>query len=184
MTLGGVNVRRTLQLLLAVVLLFGATSVIASQSAEAAYPGGNNWIVFVDNTGTTNDIWVIGADGSDLTQLTTDVLARIRPTRCSRPTAARSHTPSIPERRLGRSTSPTFSTVTPRHRRSARRPRCRQVRSMGRRRGHPMAASRLSAPELESHGHGDCRPDAGGVTLTDSRRASFTTSDGLRLATS
>ena len=73
MTLGGVNVRRTLQLLLAVVLLFGATSVIASQSAEAAFPGGNNWIAFVD----TGDIWVIGADGTNLTQLTTDGLSQI-----------------------------------------------------------------------------------------------------------
>ncbi|MGA9595508.1 MAG: hypothetical protein WBV06_05105, partial [Acidimicrobiia bacterium] len=78
MTLGGVNVRRTLQLLLAVVLLFGATSVIASQSAEAAYPGGNNWIVFVDNTDTTNDIWAIRSDGSDLTQLTNDVAGQIQ----------------------------------------------------------------------------------------------------------
>ncbi len=66
MTLVGVNVRRTLQLLLAVVLLFGATSVIASQRADAAYPGGNEWIVFVDSF----DIWAIRADGTGLTNLT------------------------------------------------------------------------------------------------------------------
>jgi len=69
MTLIGVNVRRTLQLLLAVVLLFGATTVIASQSAEAAYPGGNDWIVFEDSA----DLWAIRSDGTDLTQLTNTV---------------------------------------------------------------------------------------------------------------
>ncbi|MDJ0952870.1 MAG: Ig-like domain-containing protein [Acidimicrobiia bacterium] len=69
MTLVGVNVRRTLMLLLSVVLLFGATTVIASQSADAAYPGGNEWIVFVDSDAPAH-IWAIRADGSDLTQLT------------------------------------------------------------------------------------------------------------------
>ncbi|MCP3995498.1 MAG: hypothetical protein GY722_10595 [bacterium] len=73
MTLVGVNVRRTVGLLLSVVLLFGATTMIASHSADAAYPGGNDWIVFVDTAGDSGvaaHLWAMRSDGSDLTQLT------------------------------------------------------------------------------------------------------------------
>ena len=69
MALVGVNVRRTIGLLLSVVLLFGATTVIASHSADAAYPGGNEWIVFMDGDAPSH-IWAIRSDGSDLTKLT------------------------------------------------------------------------------------------------------------------
>ncbi len=68
MTLIGVNVRRTLQLLLSVVLLFGATTVIASQSAEAAYPGGNDWITF-QNSSEDSDIYVAPVGGGTPTKI-------------------------------------------------------------------------------------------------------------------
>ena len=70
MTLVGVNMRRALQLLLAVVLVLGATSFVTSQRADASFPGGNQWIAFVGD----GDLWVINADGTNLTQLTTNGL--------------------------------------------------------------------------------------------------------------
>ncbi len=70
MTLVGVNVRRTLGLLLSVVLLFGATTVIASQSAEAAYPGGNDWIVFSNSSDGDSDLYVAPIGGGTPTNVT------------------------------------------------------------------------------------------------------------------
>ncbi|MDJ0924320.1 MAG: Ig-like domain-containing protein [Acidimicrobiia bacterium] len=66
MSLTGVSVRRTLGLLLAVVLLFGVTTVIATHSADAAYPGGHDWVVFEgpDTTPPDTDIWAVRADGT------------------------------------------------------------------------------------------------------------------------
>ncbi len=71
MSLTGVSVRRTLGLLLAVVLLFGVTTVIATQSADAAYPGGHDWVLFEgpDASPPDTDLWAVRADGTTATPL-------------------------------------------------------------------------------------------------------------------
>jgi len=77
MTLVGVNLRRTLQLLLSVVLLFGATTVIASQSAEAAYPGGNDWIVFTN--GSPSNLHVVPVGGGTPTNISNSLFFQADP---------------------------------------------------------------------------------------------------------
>ena len=63
MTVADAGMRRILLALLAAVLLFGAVSAIGTQGAEAAYPGGSDWIVF-ENTAGDAELWVVPADGS------------------------------------------------------------------------------------------------------------------------
>ena len=79
MTLIGVNVRRTIGLLLAVVLLFGATTVIASQSADAAYPGGSDWIVFENDSGGDFDLFVVPVDGGTPTVISDSLFWQVDP---------------------------------------------------------------------------------------------------------
>jgi len=79
MTVADAGMRRILLALLAAVLLFGAVSAIGTQGAEAAYPGGSDWIVF-ENTAGDAELWVVPADGSDApTQLTNDAFFQADP---------------------------------------------------------------------------------------------------------
>ncbi|GBE23740.1 endo-1,4-beta-xylanase A precursor [bacterium BMS3Bbin02] len=52
--------RRSLITLLAFVLVLGSISLMATQQAQAAYPGGNGWIVFMDGF----ELYAMPSDGS------------------------------------------------------------------------------------------------------------------------
>jgi VCBS repeat-containing protein len=64
MTVAEGTVRRLLLALVAAAMLFGVLTVVAIQRAEAAYPGGSNWVVFENSDGGDNELWAIPADGS------------------------------------------------------------------------------------------------------------------------
>ena len=49
MTLVGGNIRRLWLALLAFTLAMGVVSFVPTSSADAAYPGGNDWLVFADD---------------------------------------------------------------------------------------------------------------------------------------
>jgi VCBS repeat-containing protein len=51
--------RRLLMVLMAATLLFAVTTAVATQTANAAYPGGTGWIVFENDF----DLYVVSADG-------------------------------------------------------------------------------------------------------------------------
>lgn len=68
MTHVGVSMRRLLMVLLAATLLFGITATVATQTADAAYPGGTGWIVFENNF----DLYVVPAEGGATVEASSD----------------------------------------------------------------------------------------------------------------
>ena len=67
MIYAGVGARRLFTFVVGLALLFGIAATVAVPTADAAYPGGSDWIVFygADDAGTGDlEIWATAADGS------------------------------------------------------------------------------------------------------------------------